>query len=70
MIDVQDLQVRVDRVASKRALLLQYQIDPTLQSLSLDIEQALLEMDDLMTEFGRTFPNEVVAPPTKPIDLA
>jgi hypothetical protein len=69
MIDVQDLQVRIDRVASKRALLLQYQIDPTLQSLSLDIEQALLEMDDLMTEFGRTFPNEVTTP-TKPIDLA
>ncbi|WP_310489068.1 hypothetical protein [Chamaesiphon sp. VAR_69_metabat_338] len=70
MMDVQDLQVRVDRVASKRALLLQFQIDPTLQSLSLDIEQALLEMDDLMAEFGRTFPNEVVSPPTKPIDLA
>jgi hypothetical protein len=70
MIDVQDLQVRIDRVASKRTLLLQYQVDPTLQSLSLDIEQALLEMDDLMAEFRRTFPNEVVAPPTNPIDLA
>jgi hypothetical protein len=69
MIDVQDLQVRVDRVASKRTLLLQYQLDPTLSTLSLDIEQALLEMDDLMTEFGRTFPNEVTTP-TQPIDLA
>jgi hypothetical protein len=70
MMDVQDLQVRIDRVASKRTLLLQYQVDPTLQSLSLDIEQALLEMDDLMAEFRRTFPNEVVSPATKPIDLA
>jgi hypothetical protein len=70
MMDVQGLQLRIDRVASKRALLLQYQSDPTLQSLSLDIEQALLEMDDLMAEFRRTFPNEVVSAPTKPIDLA
>jgi hypothetical protein len=69
MIDVQDLQVRIDRVASKRPLLLQYQLDPTLQSLSLDIEQALLEMDDLMTEFQRTFPNEVATIPIQPIDL-
>ncbi len=69
MIDVQDLQVRIDRVASKRPLLLQYQLDPTLHSLSLDIEQALLEMDDLMTEFQRTFPNEVATTPIQPIDL-
>jgi hypothetical protein len=68
MIDVQDLLVRIDRVASKRPLLLQYQLDPTLQSLSLDIEQALLEMDDLMTEFQRTFPNEVTTP-INPINL-
>jgi hypothetical protein len=70
MIDVQDLQVRVDRVASKRTLLLQYQLDPTLSTLSLDIEQALLEMDDLMTEFGRTFPNEPPSTSVQPIDLA
>lgn len=70
MIDVQDLQVRIDRVASKRTLLLQYQVDPTLQSLSLDIEQALLEMDDLMAEFRRAFPNGVLSTPTNPIDLA
>jgi hypothetical protein len=70
MMDVQDLQVRIDRVASKRTLLLQYQVDPTLQSLSLDIEQALLEMDDLMAEFRRAFPNEPPSTPIQPIDLA
>lgn len=67
MMDIEQLQVRVDRVASKRALLLQFQIDPTLKSLSLDIEQALLEMDDLMAEFRRTFPDRVLATPTNPI---
>jgi hypothetical protein len=69
MMDVQDLQVRIDRVASKRSILLQYQADPTLQSLSLDIEQALLEMDDLMAEFRRTFPNEPPSTSVQPIDL-
>jgi hypothetical protein len=69
MIDVQDLQVRIDRVASKRSLLLQYQVDPTLSTLSLDIEQALLEMDDLMAEFGRTFPNEPPSTSIQRIDL-
>jgi hypothetical protein len=69
MMDVQSLQARIDLVASKRSLLLQYQIDPTLKSLSLDIEQALLEMDDLMAEFRRTFPNGVVTTPINPIDL-
>jgi hypothetical protein len=68
MIDVQDLQVRIDRVASKRSLLLQYQVDPTLSTLSTDIEQALLEMDDLMAEFRKTFPNEVTTP-INPINL-
>jgi hypothetical protein len=37
--------------------------------LSLDIEQALLEMDDLMAEFQRTFPNGVVTTPTNSTDL-
>jgi hypothetical protein len=63
MIDAQSLQERIDRVASKRALLLQFQADPTLGTLSLDIEQALIEMDDLMAEFRRTFPNGVSTTP-------
>jgi hypothetical protein len=62
MMDVQSLQERIAQVESKRSLLLNFQADPTLSSLSLDIDQALIEMDDLMAEFRRTFPNGIVEP--------
>ncbi len=61
--NLQTLQSRIDRVESKRSLLLQYQADPRLNSLSLDVEQALIEMDDLMNEFRNTFPNGIVESP-------
>ena len=64
MMDAQNLQERIAQVESKRALLLKYQADPSLSSLSLDIDQALVEMDDLMTEFRQTFPKGIVEPPT------
>jgi hypothetical protein len=63
MMDAQNLQARVDQVESKRAQLLKFQADPNLSSLSLDIDQALIEMDDLMTEFRQTFPTGIVEPP-------
>lgn len=63
MMDAQNLQARVDQVESKRAQLLKFQADPNLSSLSLDIDQALIEMDDLMTEFRQTFPMGIVEPP-------
>jgi hypothetical protein len=67
MMDAQSLQERVAQVENKRGLLLKYQVDPTLSTLSIDIEQALIEMDDLMAEFRQTFPNGVI-PPTINID--
>ncbi len=60
MMDVQSLQERIIQVENKRALLLKFQTDPTLNNLSIDIDQALIEMDDLMREFQQTFPNGVV----------
>jgi hypothetical protein len=63
MMDAQNLQARVAQVEVKRALLLKFQADPNLSTLSLDVDQALIEMDDLMTEFRQTFPNGVVEPP-------
>jgi hypothetical protein len=60
MMDAQSLQERVAQVESKRALLLKFQADPTLGVLSLDVDQALIEMDDLMAEFRRTFPTGIV----------
>ncbi|WP_373545822.1 hypothetical protein [Chamaesiphon sp.] len=58
--NAQTLQERIAQVESKRALLLKFKTDPTLGTLSLDVDQALIEMDDLMMEFHRTFPNGVV----------
>jgi hypothetical protein len=57
MMDAQSLQERIAQVESKRSLLLKYQADPTLSSLSIDIDQALIEIDDLMAEYQRTFPS-------------
>jgi hypothetical protein len=62
MMDAQILQERIAQVETKRALLLSYRTDPALSSLSLDIEQALIEMDDLMTEYRRTFPTSIIEP--------
>jgi hypothetical protein len=63
MMDAQNLQQRIAQVEAKRALLLKYQVDPNLSTLSLDIDQALVEMDDLMAEFRQTFPKVIVEPP-------
>ena len=64
--DAKSLQERVAQVETKRSLLLKYQADSTLGTLSLDVDQALIEMDDLMTEFRQTFPTGVVE---RPIEL-
>ncbi len=63
MMDAQNLQERIAQVEAKRGMLLKYQIDPSLSTLALDIDQALVEMDDLMTEFRQTFPTGIVEPP-------
>ena len=60
--DAQNLQERIAQVENKRELLLKFQADPNLSSLSLDVDQALIEMEDLMTEFRQTFPNGRVTP--------
>jgi hypothetical protein len=60
MMDAQSLQERIAQVENKRALLLKFQADPTLGTLSLDVDQALIEMDDLMAEFRKTFPNGTI----------
>ena len=60
--DAQNLQARIAKVESKRELLLKFQTDPNLSNLSLDVDQALIEMDDLMAEFRKTFPSGIVEP--------
>jgi hypothetical protein len=58
--DTKTLQERVAQVQAKRELLLKLKADSTLGVLSLDVDQALIEMDDLMSEFHQTFPPTVV----------
>ena len=62
MMDAKTLQERITQVESKRALLLKFQTDPNIGTLSLDVDQALIEMNDLMTEFQQTFPAGIVEP--------
>lgn len=57
--DTQTLKQRVALVKTKREELLTLLEQPNLGSLRIDVNQALEEMDDLLDEFKRTFPEEV-----------
>jgi hypothetical protein len=57
--NVQSLQERIAKVEGKREMLLKLQSDPTIGTLSLDVNQALIEMDDLKAEFEKTFPDGI-----------
>jgi hypothetical protein len=57
--DVETLQERITQIASKRELLVKLSQDPNIGDLSVDINQALIEMDDLLAEFNKTFPDRV-----------
>jgi len=52
------LRERVAQVVSKRETLLLLLEQPNLGILRTDVNQALEEMDDLIDEYRRTFPNE------------
>lgn len=56
--DIQTLKERVAIVEGKRESLLSLLEQPNLGSLRIDVNQALEEMDDLLDEFKRTFPQE------------
>ena len=54
--DAQTLRERIALIEGKRDSLLRLLEQPTLGTLRIDVNQALEEMDDLMDEFKRTFP--------------
>ncbi len=54
--DTQTLKERVAIVEGKRESLLRMLEQPNIGSLRIDVNQALEEMDDLIDEFRRTFP--------------
>ena len=55
--DAQALRERFLLIESKRETLLRLLEQPDLGTLRIDVNQALEEMDDLIEEFQKTFPN-------------
>ncbi|MGQ9864751.1 MAG: hypothetical protein ACUVSQ_00455 [Pseudanabaenaceae cyanobacterium] len=51
------LQERIAAIAQQREALVRLSQQESLGSLQLDAKQALEEMDDLLAELNRTFPN-------------
>ncbi|MBE9228980.1 hypothetical protein IQ264_26570 [Phormidium sp. LEGE 05292] len=54
--DPQTLKERISVIESKRETLLLLLEQPDLGTLRIDVNQALEEIDDLIEEFKRTFP--------------
>lgn len=58
--DPQTLQQRIALIEDKRESLLRLLEQPNLGTLRIDVNQALEEMDDLIDEFKRTFPDPTI----------
>ncbi|AFY99811.1 hypothetical protein Cal6303_0743 [Calothrix sp. PCC 6303] len=56
IMDIQTIKERVITIQSKRNYLLQLLEQPNLGILRIDVNQALEEMDELLDEYKRTFP--------------
>jgi hypothetical protein len=54
--DVETIKERIRLIEGKRESLLRLLEQPDLGTLRIDVNQALEEMDDLLDEFKRTFP--------------
>ncbi|GAB4134780.1 MAG: hypothetical protein Fur0046_07020 [Cyanobacteria bacterium J069] len=57
MLDAQVLRDRLKFLVSKRDSLVRLLEQPDLGTLRIDVNQALEELDDLIDEFKRTFPD-------------
>ena len=55
--DVEALRARFQLIESKRESLIRLLEQPNLGTLRIDVNQALEEIDDLIDEFKRTFPD-------------
>lgn len=58
--DLQTLRERIAVIQAKRDSLLRLLEQPNLGTLRIDVNQALEEMDDLIDEYKRTFPQEII----------
>lgn len=57
MMDAQTIRERVAVIEQKREVLLRLLEKPNLGIMRIDVNQALEEIDDLLDEFKRTFPD-------------
>jgi hypothetical protein len=55
-LDLNNLRDRIKLVESKRESLVRLLEQPDLGTLRIDVNQALEEIDELLEEFSRTFP--------------
>jgi hypothetical protein len=55
--DAQTIRERVATIESKRESLVRLLERPNLGILKIDVTQAIEEIDDLISEFKRTFPD-------------
>ena len=56
--DQSTIKAKVAQIASKRDYLVQLLETPNIGTLRVDVDQALEELDELLEEFGETFPEE------------
>jgi len=56
--DEQAIRAGVTKLESKREFLIQLLEKPDLGTLRLDVNQALEELDELIEEFQKTFPED------------
>lgn len=54
--DAQTIREKITLIESQREYLVQLLEQPDLGTLRIDVNQALEELDDLIDEFRRTFP--------------
>ncbi|MGJ5674992.1 MAG: hypothetical protein ACR9NN_15495 [Nostochopsis sp.] len=55
--DAQTIKERITQIQSKREYLMSLLEQPNLGTLKIDVNQALEEMDELIDEYRRTFPD-------------
>ncbi|MEQ8753120.1 MAG: hypothetical protein RID09_06315 [Coleofasciculus sp. G1-WW12-02] len=60
--DSQAMRERITVIESKRQFLVQLLEQPNLGILRIDVNQALEELDELIDEFKRTFPESIGNP--------
>jgi hypothetical protein len=57
-IDPQVMKAQIASIESKRTFLVKLLEQPNLGTLRIDVNQALEEIDDLLEDFRRTFPDD------------